>query len=146
MKNEAFSFRLDTQAIAYSEGIIQFLNDSLSIDLSEFDSFRDELAKHLRGMIYRITFGIEKRDVGILESKGSNPAFEYAVVACKWLSEVLNQSIQETEIAFLSYRFYMFYRLLTTKEKSNVLIVLSSGKNDSDLFIFELLGNFGTFI
>lgn len=146
MKNEAFSFRLDTQSIAYSEGIIQFLNESLSIDLSEFDSFRDELAKHLRGMIYRITFGIEKRDVGILESKGSNPAFEYAVVACKWLSEILNQSIQETEIAFLSYRFYMFYRLLTTKEKSNVLIVLSSGKNASDLFIYELLGNFGTFI
>ena len=90
--------------------------------------------------------GLEKRDVGILESKGSNPAFEYAVLASDWLSEKLDKPIQETEIVFLSYRFYMHFQLMSFHKKSNVLVVLSNGKNTSDLFIHELIANFGKYI
>ena len=97
-------------------------------------------------MVYRVTYGFEKRDVGILESKGSNPAFEYAVIASKWLANHLGFEIQETEIAFLSYRFYMHFRFMSFHMKSKVLVVLSNGKNASDLFIHELYSNFGKFI
>jgi len=116
------------------------------MDFVDYADFDIELAKHLRSMVYRVTSGFEKRDVGILESKGSNPAFEYAVIASKWLRNQLGNEIQETEIAFLSYRFYMHFRFMSFHTKSNVLVILSNGKNASDLSIHELFSNFGKFI
>lgn len=146
MKSEPFSVHQEALYMSYSNQIIQKLKAELSTDLSLYEGFEYELAKHIRGMTYRVKYGLEKRDVGILESKGSNPAFEYAVIASDWLSQTLNMEIQETEIAFLSYRFYMHFRFLSFQKKTNILVVLSNGKNASDLFIHELLTNYGKFI
>lgn len=146
MKSEPFSVHQEALYMSYSTQIIQKLKLELSTDLSLYEGFEYELAKHIRGMTYRVRYGLEKRDVGILESKGSNPAFEYAVIASDWLSQTLNMEIQETEIAFLSYRFYMHFRFLSFQKKTSILVVLSNGKNASDLFIHELLTNFGKFI
>jgi lichenan operon transcriptional antiterminator len=129
-----------------SRQLLEKLHESLNIDFSSYPYLKIELAKHLRGMHYRLKYGLEKRDVGILESKGSNPAFEYAVLASYWLSEKLDKPIQETEIVFLSYRFYMHFQLMSFHKKSNVLVVLSNGKNTADLFVHELLANFGKYI
>ncbi|GAB6109708.1 BglG family transcription antiterminator [Fusibacter bizertensis] len=146
MKSEPFSVHQEALYLSYSTDIIKHLKCNLSTDLSLYEGFEYELAKHIRGMTYRIKYGLEKRDVGILESKGSNPAFEYAVIASDWLSKTLNMEIQETEIAFLSYRFYMHFRFMSFQRKSNILVVLSNGKNAADLFIHELQSNFGKFI
>ena len=146
MKSEPFSVHQEALYMSYSTEIIQKLKNDLSSDFSLYEGFEYELAKHIRGMTYRVKYGLEKRDVGILESKGSNPAFEYAVIASDWLSNRLNMDIQETEIAFLSYRFYMHFRFMAFQKKSNILVVLSNGKNASDLFIHELQTNFGKFI
>jgi lichenan operon transcriptional antiterminator len=146
MKNESFSVYQEALFIEYSRDILAYIETALQIDFGDYADFDIELAKHLRSMVYRVTYGFEKRDVGILESKGSNPAFEYAVIASKWLSNQLGFEIQETEIAFLSYRFYMHFRFMSFHMKSKVLVVLSNGKNASDLFIHELNSNFGKFI
>jgi len=146
MRHENLSLHQEAQYLEYSHQVIEHIQKSLGVEFNAYEGFDMELAKHLRGMTYRIRYGLEKRDVGILESKGSNPAFEYAVIASKWLGDVLNSNIQETEIAFLSYRFYMHFRLMSFHKKMNVLVVLSSGKNASDLFIHELTANFGKFI
>lgn len=146
MKNESFSVYQEGIFIEYSKAILAYIETELHMDFGDYADFDMELAKHLRSMVYRVTFGFEKRDVGILESKGSNPAFEYAVLASKWLTNQLGFEIQETEIAFLSYRFYMHFRFMSFHMKSKVLVVLSNGKNASDLFIHELYSNFGKFI
>lgn len=146
MKNEPFSVAQEAMYLEDSRQLLEKLHESLNIDFSIYPDLKIELAKHLRGMHYRLKYGLEKRDVGILESKGSNPAFEYAVLASYWLSEKLDKPIQETEIVFLSYRFYMHFQLMSFHKKSNVLVVLSNGKNTADLFIHELLANFGKYI
>ncbi len=146
MKNESFSVYQEGIFIDYSKAILTYIETELHMEFGNYADFDIELAKHLRSMVYRVTFGFEKRDVGILESKGSNPAFEYAVIASKWLANQLGFEIQETEIAFLSYRFYMHFRFMSFHMKSKVLVVLSNGKNASDLFIHELYSNFGKFI
>lgn len=146
MKNESFSVYQEGIFIEYSKAILAYIETELQMDFGDYADFDFELAKHLRSMVYRVTYGFEKRDVGILESKGSNPAFEYAVIASKWLTNQLGFEIQETEIAFLSYRFYMHFRFMSFHMKSKVLVVLSNGKNASDLFIHELYTNFGKFI
>ncbi len=146
MKNESFSVYQEGIFIDYSKSILSYIESELHMDFGDYADFDIELAKHLRSMVYRVTYGFEKRDVGILESKGSNPAFEYAVIASKWLTNQIGLEIQETEIAFLSYRFYMHFRFMSFHMKSKVLVVLSNGKNASDLFIHELYSNFGKFI
>lgn len=146
MKNESFSVYQEGIFIDYSKAILSYIETELQMDFGDYADFDIELAKHLRSMVYRVKYGFEKRDVGILESKGSNPAFEYAVIASKWLTNQLGLEIQETEIAFLSYRFYMHFRFMSFHMKSKVLVVLSNGKNASDLFIHELYSNFGKFI
>lgn len=146
MKNEPFSVSQEAMYLEDSRQLLEKLQTSLSINFSIYPELTLELAKHLRGMHYRLKYGLEKRDVGILESKGSNPAFEYAVLASDWLSEKLDKPIQETEIVYLSYRFYMHFQLMSFHKKSKVLVVLSNGKNTADLFIHELIANFGKYI
>lgn len=146
MKNEPFSVHQEAQYLEYSRQILAHIQVELGVDFRDYEGFDVDLAKHLRGMTYRIRYGFEKRDVGILESKGSNPAFEYAVIASRWLSEQLGVEVQETEIVFLSYRFYMHFRFISFRKKMNILVVLSNGKNASDLFIHELYANFGKYI
>lgn len=146
MKHEAFSVAQEAMYLEDSRQLLQMITETIKVDFSIYPDLLVELAKHLRGMHYRLKYGLEKRDVGILESKGSNPAFEYAVLASNWLSDKLGIPIQETEIVFLSYRFYMHFQLMSFHKKSNVLVVLSNGKNTADLFIHELIANFGKYI
>lgn len=145
MKEEPFSVLREALYMDYSKRLLSYLEEKLGLPFLE-DKLEVAMAKHLRGMFYRLKYGLEKRDVGILESKGSNPSFEYAVIASDWISEQLGLPVQETEIAYLSYRFYQFYHTLFSNVKSRIMIVLSSGRNAVDLFVEALNASFGSYI
>jgi lichenan operon transcriptional antiterminator len=105
-----------------------------------------ELARHLRGMFYRINYGFEKKDVRLLETKGNNSAFEYAVIAARYLELEYGYQVQESEIVYLSYRFFTHFGLNANHGKQNILVVMDKGANTSDLFIYELTLEFGNYI
>jgi lichenan operon transcriptional antiterminator len=145
-RNDPYDIRKERRHFELAGRIIEWIFNRTDVDLTVYPEMRQELAKHLRGMTYRLNYGLEKRDVGILESKGSNPAFEYAIIAAQLLSEKFGKPVQETEIAYLSYRFYKHFQVISSHRRLNVLVILSNGKNTADLFINELMASFSKYI
>ncbi len=145
-KKDFYDIRKERKYFEMSGRIIDWIFESIGDDLTVYPDMRQELARHLRGMFYRLKYGLEKKDVGILVSKGSNPAFEYAVVASRFLEESLGIKIKETEIAYLSYRFYTHFKSIFNHRKMNILVILANGNNAADLFVYELKTGFGKYI
>lgn len=143
---DRYEIRKERKYFEMSGRIIDWIYGTIEVDLTIDSKFRVELARHLRGMYYRITFGFEKKDVGLLETKGNNSAFEYAVIVARYLEMEYGFCVQESEIVYLSYRFFTHFRLTANHNKQNILAVMDKGTNTADLFLYELNSEFGNYI
>ncbi len=143
---DRYEIRKERKYYEISGRIIDWIYSVTEVDLTIDPKFRVELARHLRGMFYRINYGFEKKDVRLLETKGNNSAFEYAVIAARYLELEYGYQVQESEIVYLSYRFFTHFRLSANHGKQNILVVMDKGANTSDLFIYELTLEFGNYI
>jgi len=143
---DRYEIRKERKYYEISGRIIDWIYSVTEVDLTIDPKFRVELARHLRGMFYRINYGFEKKDVRLLETKGNNSAFEYAVIAARYLELEYGYQVQESEIVYLSYRFFTHFRLNANHGKQNILVVMDKGANTSDLFIYELTLEFGNYI
>lgn len=124
--------------------MMKFLYIYTDMDFSADQQTRLYLARELRGMIARITYGFEYRNIGMVEVKQSNIAFEYAVIMCDYLAKKYRYTIHEEEIAVLAN--YLHYSLITRPpqpSRQNVCLVFSKGKNNALILRERFLQLFG---
>lgn len=142
------NFEIRDERLYYnlSGTIIEWLFNITNVDFTIDPSFRLELAKHLRGMIYRLEFGLTKTDIPLLDIKENNPSYEYAVLASEYLRTELRFKIPENEIAYLAYVFYDQFDNYLNFRKINLLAIFSTGRTAGKVFSDELTKNYSHFI
>jgi lichenan operon transcriptional antiterminator len=129
-----------------STSIIEWIFETTGTDFANYPKISIGLACHLRGLYYRLSNGMEKRDLQVFEARRNHLAFEYAIVASEYLMRYWNIMMPSGEIAYLAYRFYLPLETLAPPKKKNVLVALVTGLNASDFFIGELLKNWSKYI
>ena len=95
LDSDSYDIRSERKYFSLSGGIIDWIYYKTGTDFTVFPALRLELARHLRGMAYRLQYGLEKRDLGVLENKRKNAALEYAVLACDFITGKIKAEIQE---------------------------------------------------
>ncbi|MGN1399576.1 MAG: BglG family transcription antiterminator [Erysipelotrichaceae bacterium] len=144
--NENYDIRRDREIYELSFEIIDQIHLQTNVDLSVYSKFRLDIARHLRPMVYRLKYGIEKRSVKSIENKAHNSYYELSVIACNYLGKKLNVNISENEISYFSYIFFNHQKLNLSTYKSRVLVSSIEGKDTGNIIAYELKSNWSEYI
>lgn len=127
--------------------MLKFLFIYTDVDFSQDYTVRLLLTRELRGMLARINYGFEYRNIPMIEIKQSNVAFEYAVIMCDYLSKKYGYMIVEEEISvFANFLHYSMLVNRNSDERRNVCLVYYKGKNNTLIPKQQVQNYFGKYI
>ena len=146
LSDTKYNIHLDQKACELAEEIVTEINVKTGIDFSIYPKFKLDLAKHIRGMCYRLIFGLEKRSFRKFKHRSKDACLELSVIACMCIERKLNIKIPNSEIYYFSYIFQNRNILQGNNYKSRVLISSIEGKEIGKMISAEIIDNWYKYI
>lgn len=112
----------------FSYNIVKYIYDKTEVDLFHDLDLRANICNHLRGLIIRLKFNIEKKHLPLMAIKQTSSAFEFAIIASEYIAKELNTRMCETEVAYLAYAFDLYYTKYTIQRKIKLLVIMEGGR------------------
>ena len=133
----------DKRLYKLSYNIADYIYGKIEVDLFHDMDLRINLCYHLRGLIFRLKYSIQKKHLPLMSIKQTSPAFEFAVLASEYLFKELKLKMGETEIAYLAYVFESYYAKYVIQRKIKILIIMEGGRVVAQNFANYIHLNFG---
>lgn len=132
--HDDFSLSENSSAYFLGDEMLKFLFIHTNKDFSKYYDVRLYLARELRGMIVRLIYGLEYKQIPMLRVKQNCIAYEYAVIMSDYLSKKYACPISQKEIAVLSNILNLSLIRNQREENRNrkkIVIIFQNGMNDS---------------
>ena len=105
------------------------------------------LAMHLIPLEIRLKHGISVQNSVVDEIRQHIIlAYNMASVACKTLEKKYGKKMSADEVAYIALHFSVALERKRTKQKENILVVCGSGKASSELLVYQVRENFGSYL
>lgn len=125
------------KANAIAKEMIYIIEGFYSVDLGRCDGLLDALIQHIEPLIIRIRYGIELTNPLLNEIKKEHSlSYFISMTACTAINKHYSCSLSNDEIAYFAIiiQFYVV-PLIKQSSRKNVVIVCSSGRGTTQLFI-----------
>lgn len=132
----------DKQLFKLSRNIVNYIYDKTEVDLFQDLNLKANLCNHLRGLIVRLKYNIEKKHLPLMAIKQTSSAYEFAIIASEYIAKELNIKMCETEVAYLAYAFDSYYTKYAIQRKIKLLIIMDGGRVVAQNFANYLDNNF----
>lgn len=146
LSDNKYNIRLDKESCSLADEIVIEVNDKTGIDFSIYPKFKLDLARHIRGLRYRLTLGLEKRSFRRFKHRLKDTYFELSVVACMCVERKYNVKVPESEVYYFSYIFQNQTLLQNNNYKSRVLVSSIEGKEIGKMISEEIVDNWSKYI
>lgn len=142
IQDDKMHIEKDKQLLKFSRNIVNYIYDKTEVDLFHDLNLKDNLCNHLRGLIVRLKYNIEKKHLPLMAIKQTSSAFEFAIIASEYITKELNTGMCETEVAYLAYAFDSYYTKYAIQRKIKLLIIMDGGRVVAQNFANYLNNNF----
>ncbi|QIK70677.1 PTS transporter subunit EIIA [Erysipelothrix sp. HDW6C] len=145
--DDDFSLSKHKSSYFLGDEMLKFLFIYTNVDFSEDFTIRKLLARELRGLLVRIIYGYDYRNLSLTEIKRNNIAYEYAVIMGDYLQKKYGYIIVEEEISIIAN--ILHYSLVKDSrriKKYDVCMVYQRGRNFSLLARQKLVDHFSPYI
>lgn len=146
LSDNKYNIHLDEEACELAEEIVAEINRKTGVDFSIYPKFKLDLGRHIRGMRYRLMFGLEKRSFRKFKNRSKDACLELSVIACMCVEEKLKIKMPDSEIYYFSYIFQNRNILQANNYKSRVLISSIEGKEIGKMISAEIIDNWHKYI
>lgn len=144
---DEFSLVENKSLFFLSDEMLKFLFVYTDVNFLSDQDVRYLVTRELRGMLLRITYGLEMKNMPMIEIKQMNPAFEYAILMCDYLNKKYAYVFSEEEIsnlAILLHRSMSKYNV--NYKKQRICLVFHRGQHSARIIYNQLKNNFDRYI
>ena len=138
---------INDETLRIADTILDEIEQTFNLNFKNDFELYSMLTFHLQPLINRLRYGLKLSNPLLEDIKKEHPlAFELAVVAGKVLTNILNESMSDSEISYLALHFALALEKKKENNKKNIIIVCASGAGSSQILLYKIKTKFRDYL